>query len=124
MRTYGYLVLALLAPGAASAQFPEAPKPTPASMFRTQCGTCHVINPADGKRQGPPLAGVVGRKPGAVADFKYSANYARADFVWDAAQLDRYLENPQAVIPGSIMVYRQANATTRAAIIGYLGEQQ
>ena len=120
----GAVVGLLIVPMAARAQFPtEAAKPTPAALFRTQCGTCHVINPADGPRQGPPLAGVVGRKPGSVPGFKYSGNYASADFVWDAPHLDAYLENPQAVIPGSVMAYRQARAETRAAIIAYLGEQ-
>ena len=117
------IVGALLLPVAAQAQFPtEATKPTPAALFRTQCGTCHVLNASDGQRQGPPLSGVVGRKPGDVPGFKYSANYARADFVWDAEHLDAYLTNPQAVIPGSIMVYRQPNAQTRATIIAYLTE--
>ena len=114
----------LFVPVAAWAQFPtEAAKPTPAALFRTQCGTCHVINPADGPRQGPPLAGVVGRKPGAVPGFKYSGNYASADFVWDAAHLDAYLTNPQAVITGSVMAYSQANPQTRATIIAYLADQ-
>lgn len=109
----------------AGAQLPTGlAKPAPASLFRTQCGTCHVLNPADGARQGPPLAGVVGRRPGAVPGFRYSPGYAQADFTWDAARLDAYLANPQAVIPGSVMAYRQANPDTRAAIIGYLAEQR
>ena len=118
------VVTAALMPGLASAQFvPPVSKPSPAILFRNQCGTCHVLNAADGPRQGPPLAGVVGRKPGSVAGFKYSENYAKADFVWDAAHLDTYLTNPQAMIPGSVMAYRQANPDTRQAIIGYLAEQ-
>ncbi len=36
------------------------------------------------------------------------------------AKLDAWLTNPQAVIPGAIMAYRQAKAETRAAIIAYL----
>lgn len=114
----------LLSPCAALAQLPDLPKPSPASLFKTQCGTCHVLNPADGPRQGPPLAGVVGRKPGSVADFKYSGNYASAGFVWDPQHLDAYLTNPQAVIEGSVMTYKQANPEVRAAIIGYLREQR
>ena len=118
------LASALAFPSAARAQLPDLPKPSPAGLFKTQCGTCHVLNPADGPRQGPPLAGVVGRKPGSAPGFAYSENYAKADFVWDAAHLDQYLANPQAVIPGSVMGYRQANAETRATIIAYLSEQR
>ena len=46
----------------------------------------------------------------------------QADFVWDEARLDAWLTNPQAVIPGAVMAYRQAKPETRAAIIAYLKE--
>ena len=49
--------------------------------------------------------------------------HSRAGVVWDEAKLDAYLANPQAAMPGSVMAYRQANPATRAAIIGYLKEQ-
>ena len=107
------------------AQFtpPEPAKPNPAALFRAQCATCHTLNPADGPRQGPTLAGVVGRKAGSVPGFKYSAGFATADFVWDPTRLDQYLANPQAVVEGAVMPYRQANPAIRAAIIAYLQEQ-
>ena len=38
----------------------------------------------------------------------------------DESRLDAWLTNPQAVVPGAIMPYRQANAETRAVIISYL----
>jgi cytochrome c len=124
-RLYQAFGLIGLVPALAWAQIPaELPKPSPAALFRTQCGTCHVLNPADGPRQGPPLKGVVGRKPGAVEGFKYSGNYGAADFTWDPEHLDAYLADPQAVIPGSVMAYRQANPRTRATIIAYLQEQR
>ena len=112
---------------AASAQMPlpaAAPPPDGATLFRNQCGTCHTLDSAEPPRQGPLLKGVVGRKPGIVPGFKYSAGYHQADFVWDAAHLDTYLANPQAMIPGSVMAYRQGNADTRSRIIGYLAEQR
>ncbi len=40
--------------------------------------------------------------------------------IWDEGRLDVWLTNPQAVIPGAIMAYRQAKAETGAAIITYL----
>ena len=55
-----------------------------------------------------------------MAEFHYSAGFARADWSWDEAHLDPWLTNPQAVIPGAIMPYRQSKAEVRAAIIGYL----
>ncbi len=44
------------------------------------------------------------------------------DFVWDEPHLDAYLTNPQAVVPGAIMPYRQSKAPVRHAIIAYLKE--
>ena len=52
-----------------------------------------------------------------------SSGYAKADFVWDEPHLDAYLTNPQAVIPGSNMLYRQSKPQVRQAIIAYLKEQ-
>jgi cytochrome c len=113
-------------PGAGRAQMPlpTAPKPTGADLFNQQCGACHSLNPADPPRQGPPLAGVYGRKPGSVGGFRYSPGYANVDFVWDEAHLNTYLTDPQAVIPGAIMLYKQKNADVRKAIIVFLMDQK
>lgn len=111
--------------GTAVAQIgPAAEPPDGATLFRRQCATCHALDPSAPARQGPHLAGVIGRRAGSVAGFKYSAGYATAGFDWDEANLDPYLTNPQAVIPGSIMAYRQANAGVRKTIIEYLKEQR
>jgi cytochrome c len=111
---------------AAHAQFalpaPSAP-PSPDTLFRTQCGTCHVLSARDGPRQGPPLGGVFGRKAASAPSFKYSAGFADAAFAWDVQHLDAWLANPQAVIPGAVMAYRQANPATRHTIIDWLKEQ-
>ena len=74
-------------------------------------------------RQGPNLAGVYGRKAGTVPGFKYSAGFADADWTWDEGHLDPYLTNPQSVIKGGVMGYRQAKPEIRQAIIAYLKEQ-
>ncbi|MCK8782935.1 c-type cytochrome [Roseomonas sp. NAR14] len=112
------------APPAAAQPAPgAAATPDGATLFRRQCMACHSVNAGDPPRQGPNLAGVFGRKPGSVTGFRYSAGYAAADFVWDEAHLDSYLANPQAVIPGSVMAYRQNNPATRQVIIAWLKEQ-
>ena len=109
----------------AMAQFTvPASKPNPEVLFRNQCATCHTLNAADPPRQGPTLSGVIGRRAGSVPGFKYSPGFANADFAWDDAHLDAYLTKPQAVIPGAVMPYAQANAQTRAAIISYLEAQK
>ena len=97
--------------------------PDPATLFLNQCGTCHSARQGDGPRQGPNLFGVVGRKAGSFPGFTYSPGFSEVDFVWDEAKLDAYITNPQAMIKGGVMAYKQANPATRKAIIGWLKEQ-
>ena len=113
---------AMLAASFATAQVspPPAKPPDGAALFKQQCATCHSTNLSDVPRQGPPLVQIIGRQAGKVEGFHYSSGLAQAGFTWDEARLDAWLTDPQAVIPGAIMSYRQAKAETRAAIITYL----
>ena len=72
---------------------------------------------------GPNLAGVYRRMAGSLPDFHYSSGFAKTGFVWDDAHLDAWLTNPQKLIPGAVMLYRQADAATRTSIIAWLKEQ-
>ena len=114
----------MMTAGIAAAQIapPPAKPPDGAALFKQQCATCHTTSLSDPPRQGPPLVNVIGRPAGKVDGFHYSSGFAQANFTWDEAKLDAWLTNPQAVIPGAIMTYRQAKADTRAAIIEYLKE--
>jgi cytochrome c len=109
---------------AAQAQFPlpAAKPPDGPSLFKQQCATCHTTSPGDPQRQGPNLVNIVGRPAGKVEGFHYSAGFAQAEFVWDESKLDAWLTNPQAVIAGAIMPYRQANPEIRRLLIAYLKE--
>ncbi|MEZ2142507.1 c-type cytochrome [Bradyrhizobium sp. DN5] len=94
-----------------------------ATLFKQQCAVCHTISLSEPMRQGPPLVKIVGRPAGKLDGFRYSESLAKVDFAWDEAKLDAWLANPQAVVPGVVMAYRQAMPETRAAIITYLKEQ-
>ena len=128
LRTTGAIGLgfcaALLVVTMAGAQMPlpAARPPDGTTLFKQQCATCHTTNLSDPTRQGPSLFKIVGRPAGKADGFRYSAGFAKADFVWDDTRLDAYLANPQAMVPGSIMAYRQSKPETRAAIIAYLKE--
>lgn len=100
-----------------------AAPPDGATLFLNQCGTCHTVEHGALPRQGPNLAGVVGRKVGSLSGFAYSEGFARADWSWDEAHLDRWLANPQAMIPSAVMLYKQADKTTRKTIIDWLKDQ-
>ena len=69
-----------------------------------KCQTCHSMEP--GKTLlGPSLAGIVGRKSGADANFNYSPALKQAALTWDAATLDAYLMDPQKIVPGNRMPF-------------------
>ena len=106
----------------AQMSLPAAKPADGATLFKQQCATCHTTNLTDAVRQGPPLFKIVGRQAGKVDGFHYSAGFAKVDLVWDDASLDAWLANPQAMIPGTVMAYRQPKPETRAAIIAYLKE--
>ncbi|MDN3647155.1 c-type cytochrome [Pontixanthobacter aestiaquae] len=90
----------------------------PASF--AQCVACHRVEP--GKNGiGPSLAGVYGAKAGHVGDYAYSSALRESGLIWDAATLDRYLENPRKVVPNTKMTYSgMRSAEDRARIVAYL----
>lgn len=91
-------------------------------QFKKSCGTCHSVDPAAPPRQGPNLYGVVGRPAGGLEGFKYSPAFlaGKDGIVWDEAALDRWITDPQAMIPGAIMLYKQADPEKRRLIVEYL----
>jgi cytochrome c len=66
------------------------------------CVACHSEKP---DAIGPSLKGVVGRKAGALDDFRYSAPMRRANLTWDDANLRAYIADPQATVKGNRMPF-------------------
>jgi cytochrome c len=99
----------------------NAEEMTPArKQFVNACGTCHAAEPNSAPRQGPNLFGIFGRKSGQVEGFKYSDPLKSADWTWDEATLERWITDSQSALPGTIMIYRQANGERRQLTIDYL----
>ena len=99
----------------------EAADPsTGKSVFSSTCSICHSVQP--GKNMvGPSLFGLVGRKTGSVPGFHYSPANQNANLTWDGATLDKYLQSPRAVIPGTIMTYGGLkDDAKRSELIAYL----
>ncbi len=87
------------------------------ALFGEQCTLCHTD---DGdKGLGPNLVGIMGRKA-ATADFKYSAAMKAARWSWDEAVLDRFLQNPRAMVPGIGMPFSVPDRQQRRDIIAYI----
>lgn len=86
-------------------------------LYESRCGACHS---PDADRVGPHHRGIIGRRAGSVAGYNYSTALKAAGFVWTEQQLDKWLTDPQALVPGQKMNFRVANATDRTDIIAYL----
>jgi cytochrome c len=83
------------------------------------CSGCHSIEEND---IGPKHRGVVGRPAGSVPDYAYSPALKASGLVWSADTLDRWLTNPQALVPGTKMNFLIADPQKRADLIAYLAQ--
>jgi cytochrome c len=83
-------------------------------VVKTQCATCH--SPPQGKNGvGPCLFGLHGRPAGSVANVRYTAADKESGLTWDTATLDRYLQAPRQVVPGTAMSCPGLNNATQRA---------
>jgi cytochrome c2 len=85
-----------------------------------ECIACHATAPASSS-VGPSLAGIIGRKAGELADFRYSPAIKRSGITWTPETLDAYIADPQKMVPGNRMPYAGlTDAGARADLIAYL----
>ena len=85
------------------------------------CKACHQIGPNAKNAIGPVLSGVVGRKAGTYTGFEYSPANKDFGIVWTPEELDKYLTNPQAVVPHTKMIFPGIkDETKRKNVIAYL----
>jgi cytochrome c len=85
-----------------------------------ECAACHKLE-SGANEVGPSLHGVFTRKAGELADFRFSPAMKRSGITWTPETLDKYIADPQAVIPANRMPYAgMANASDRADLIAYL----
>src|SRR5580658_8743853 len=114
------VIAGLLLAGSATAALAADPA-AGEKIFKTQCGICHAVVAGE-NRIGPTLFGVVGRPAGSVACFNYTADHEKLGITWDAANLDKYLTNPRAMVPDTSMLYAGLkDDTERADLVAYLG---
>lgn len=87
--------------------------------FEKRCGGCHSL---DRDKEGPRLRGVYGRLSGSVSSFNYSTALKSAHISWGAESLDKWLTDPDKVVPDSDMAFHVDKADERRDIIAYLKE--
>src|SRR6267142_368301 len=91
-----------------------------AKVFQA-CAACHSVKPDD-HMTGPSLAHIWERKAGTAADFlRYSDAIKAANIVWTQGALDKWLADPNALIPGTSMTFQGLRAGgDREDVIAYL----
>ncbi|MBV8500651.1 MAG: c-type cytochrome [Paucibacter sp.] len=88
------------------------------SLYKALCTACHSVDHAG---LGPPHRGVFGRLAGTAKGFGgYSSALKRSGLVWDEASLERWLTDPEGLVPGQAMGVSVPDAADRADLIAYL----
>jgi len=88
-----------------------------------KCAACHSIVKGGKNNIGPALYNVVGRKTGAVTDYKYSKALASFDKEWTLEELNGYLIKPAKWVKGTKMAFAGLRKEKdRASVIKYLNQ--
>ncbi len=85
-----------------------------------QCAACHSVE--KGKHGiGPSLAGVYGTKAGEIPGFAFSDPLKASGLTWDDATLDKWIENPAKLVPGTKMTFAgMADTAKRKELVDYV----
>ena len=99
----------------------DADVPSGQLVFNNACRTCHSIREGD-NRLGPHMRGIIGRKAGSLPNYSYSSAMRGANFVWDEENLERFMANPDEIVPGNTMkpYGGLASAESRVELIAFL----
>ena len=85
------------------------------------CRSCHTLPEGGSNMTGPNLHELFGRKAGHEGDYRYSEPLKASGITWDAATLDKWIENPREVVPGTKMAFAGVkDPKDRIDLIGYL----
>jgi len=85
----------------------------------SKCTMCHSVND-DKAFVGPSLKGVIGRNAGTVAGYEYSPAMVKSGLVWTPENIETFLKNPSALVPGTKMAIGEVPPNEAKDIIEYL----
>jgi cytochrome c len=69
------------------------------------CLPCHSVGDDAQNKIGPELNGLDGRHSGTAANFSYSGANKNSGITWNEANFKQYIKDPQAMIPGTKMIF-------------------
>jgi cytochrome c len=88
-------------------------------VYEKRCTGCHAIT---SDRDGPRLQSVYGRTSGTVPGFDYSPALKQAHIVWNEASLEKWLTDPDTLVPGNNMEFHVPKPQERRDLIRFLKE--
>ena len=106
---------------AAAPAAPVMPPPETFAAVFAPCAHCHEIGQGARTMTGPPLTGIIGRKAASTPHYPYSRALRDSAITWDAATLARFIANPQAVVPGTRMLFGGLPQKDIGAIVSFIG---
>ncbi len=85
------------------------------------CAACHSLEP-NRNMTGPSLSGLWERKAGSLPSFsRYSPALKSSGLIWNDKTLDKWVANPQHVVPGNVMTFAGIkNSQQRADLLTFL----
>jgi cytochrome c len=119
-RTASAMAIAVVLTVGHSAPSLAAGDPEHGAKVYHECMICHSL---DKNGIGPSHRDVFGRRAGSVPDYSYSAALKGSNIVWNETTLDHWLTNPQALVPGTKMMFSVGDAQDRADVIAFLKEK-
>ena len=89
-----------------------------------KCIACHTLTKGGPNLVGPNLWGIVNRPKASIAGFNYSTAMKSKTGNWTIDDLNIYLLNPKAMVPGTAMVFPGIpKGSERADVIAYLNSR-
>lgn len=86
-----------------------------------RCNACHSVEANNTQTTGPTLAGIVGRPSASLENFTYTSALKSQTFIWDEENLDQWLSQPQAMVPGMCLPFMGlSKKEDRVSFIEYL----